>query len=352
MVNEDGQTVPVATTVRVKRKNEFNEEYEVEVNSDVESPETSDETGWPGGWLPNKNEREVGAYLMKIVDAAVTGHARNVLIAMGNPKDRNGFTTIERLADVYGRNAAHVAMLPMLFEWGKSNIQADWSEYKAKLIATQYLKLHPSNEATMVMAAQIGFQKYHHYHRLLDHLRIDVGENPKWEPFYKSVDRFIGDTHRTQFQHAIIKNENGLAAMSAAGVFETMHVNGVSNQFRSMNAIKKVEGTGKGKNAKSKGKAKNDKTNQSKPSTQNNSNASNSGKGKNNSNANKTQNNSNANNSNKKGAQRCAWCGDAGHKHYECKTKGNGKWDKKYCNKCKGVGHPHEVCATPTKNKK
>merc|ERR1711951_81464 len=73
--------------------------------------------------LKNKDVREVGAFLMKMIDAVVGGHAKEVLISMGNPGDRDGSTTINILADVYGRKGARVAVLPMLSAWSRNNIQ-------------------------------------------------------------------------------------------------------------------------------------------------------------------------------------------------------------------------------------
>ena len=86
------------------------------ITSEIEEPIDEDKPGsWPQGWLGNKDEREVGQYLLKVVEASICEHALQVIVAMGNPKDRNGFMAIERLADVYGRNAAHIALLPQLF---------------------------------------------------------------------------------------------------------------------------------------------------------------------------------------------------------------------------------------------
>ena len=59
----------------------------------------------------------------------------------------------------------------------------------------------------------------------------------------------------------------------------------------------------------------------------------------------------NKKNDSKAGKKQCAWCGDTSHKHFQCKTHGNGKWEGKHCNRCKGVGHPPEVCSTPPKKK-
>ena len=83
-----------------------------------------------GAFHENKDEREVGAYLLKMIEASIDGTALEVVVAMGNPKDRNGFLAIERLADVYGRKASHIAMMPQLFTWGTgNNLPHGWNNY-------------------------------------------------------------------------------------------------------------------------------------------------------------------------------------------------------------------------------
>ena len=98
--------------------------------SDIEEPIDEEKPGsWPKGWLPKKDEREVGKYFLKVVEASICDMALNVVIAMGNPKDRNGFMAIERLADVHGRNTAHIAMMPQLFTWGEGkNLLPVWNK--------------------------------------------------------------------------------------------------------------------------------------------------------------------------------------------------------------------------------
>ena len=52
--------------------------------------------------------------------------------------------------------------------------------------------------------------------------------------FKKAADEFIGDVHRYTFQQSMIKNENGVSVMSAAGILEkpTAHVWTVSDMFK------------------------------------------------------------------------------------------------------------------------
>ena len=231
-------------------------------------------------------------------------------------------------------------MLPILFEWGKSNIQADWSEYKTQLLTSQYLKLHPSNEQTMVMSATTGFLKYHHHNRLLDHLRVDVGENPTWEAFQKSVDKFIGDTHRSQFQQAIIRNDNGIASMSAACIgMEKIAINAVQNQFKALNpkAVAKTN-KGKGKNNSTQNKEKAKGSTDPKPKSK--------GKGKGTEKPTPSKKSEKSEKTGKEIAKKepCAWCSSEAHKTFQCVKRGDGKWENKQCNICKGFGHPRKAC--------
>ena len=97
----------------------------IDLASDIEEPIDEEKPGsWPKGWLPNKDKREVGQYFLIVVEASICGMALNVVMAMGNPKDRNVFMATERLADVYGRNAAHIAMMHQLFTWGDGKFAA------------------------------------------------------------------------------------------------------------------------------------------------------------------------------------------------------------------------------------
>ena len=336
---------------RTERRRTINEEgqpiqIEIVHDSDIEEPALHARPGtWPKGWIANKDEREVGQYLLKMVESAITGSAKDVVTQMGCPKDRNGFMALSRLAEVYGRNAAHIAMMPQLFHWGDRSLPEDWNAYKNLLDSAQYATLHSSNHGIMVHSALNGFQNYHHYHRLTDYIRVTVGDNAPWEKFKKCVDDFIGDTHRIQFQESMCKNENNVAIMSAAGISEKANnVCAIRSTFR---PLKKTEP--KGPQPFSKGNKKTDnRSNFNTVSTTASSDALASPK------AQKKQNKKGKGNpapEQKKGVKQCAWCGDTSHKHFQCKTHGNGKWDGKKCNRCNGVGHPPEVCSTPSKKK-
>ena len=80
--------------------------------------------------LENTNEHEVSHYLKLVIDAGCAGQAAEVIQSMGTYNDRTGFATIERLADVFGREAGHLTLLPTKFEWGTKNLFLDWSNYK------------------------------------------------------------------------------------------------------------------------------------------------------------------------------------------------------------------------------
>ena len=319
-------------TKRQARRNRYNaarnveELIEVEVNSDIEEPHPAVRQHWPAGWLQNINLREVGDFLMKIVDSAIVGAAKEVVIGMGNPRDRNGFSTITRLAEVYGRNSAHIAMLPQVFEWGTKSLPEDWNDYKSQINTTQYLRLHPGNEKAVVMGAWTGFLKYNNFNRLHDHLRVTCGENADWEPFSKAVNKFIGDIHRVNFHKAILTNENGIATMSAAGVLQNSKhfVGNVTNSFKPKGAPYAKKGAGRGKNKDS-------------------GNDHEVGKNK--------GNNKDLGPKEKKGSKKCAWCGDTSHQYFRCPNVDTKKWANKVCTRCKGTGHPSETCSTPAQSK-
>ena len=329
---------------------------EVELTSDIEEPIEECKPGsWPKGWLPNKDEREVAMYLLKVLEGAITGPALEVIVSMGNPKDRNGFMVLERLAEVYGRTAAHIAMMPQMFTWGQAETLAhDWVNYKMMLETSQYHKLHPGNDAIMVQSALAGFMKYQHYHRLHDHLRVQCGDDATWDVFRDHVDRFIGDVHKNAFQQSILKNERGVAVMTAANILSSpTGINHVHNSFRPIKPVKKidkmdVDSTGDGVK-----KPKNDQkiNNNKKLNVKTNSQTGTSSPSSANANGKWKKKEKTTPIENKKGARQCAWCGDTSHKYWNCTTYGNGKWKDRTCNRCEGRGHPSEACCNPPKSK-
>ena len=317
--------------IKVTRINDEGKEYEVDIDSDLEDEIPTDVPGFPKGWFVSEGEREVSQYIKNVLESAVCGAALEVILMQGLSRDRNGFDTIEKLAEVFGRNAAHIAMLPMQFEWGnpERTLAQDWTEYKLQLDGSEYLRLHSNNEPLMVNSAMTGFEKYQNSFRLIDHIRTSEGENASWVKFKKAVDRFLGDSHRYQFQRAIMNNDNGLAAMTTAAVTipeDGEYINYVHNQFKSKGSKKKGKGKGKNKN----------KPANKNPSTHPSDLAA------------KPKNEKNKNSVDKK----CAWCGDKSHFSHQCKSHGDGKWDEKQCNRCKGYGHPQAACINPAKKDK
>ena len=242
--------------------------------------------------------------------------------SIGTTRDRTGFETVERLADVYGRNAALIASIPQDFVWGNNSLVFDWNNYKHQIDTTEYVRLHPQNEPLVVHYATKGMKNYSNSYRLLDHIRVSIGEMPTWDEYKATVNKFLGDVHRSHFVDNVYSNHNGLQAMTAASVIETnnpeeLSINYVANQFRGH----KQKGKGKGKK-----EGNSDKSNQTmKP------------------------NPTSYDNQKKKGKKSCAWCGENSHQTDKCETFGHGKWDNKQCNRCKGYGHPQEMCVTPIK---
>ena len=302
-------------------------EYQAEISSDIELDPPEDQAGWPRAWCDTRQEREVSDFIKNIIDSSITGPALEVVVSMGMPRDRTGFDTVERLCQVYGRNAGHITCLPTNFNWGNGSLVNDWTNYRQQLDGAEYLRLHPNNEPMMVQCAMIGFGNYNNSYRILDHIRTNAGENPSWADFKNCVDRFLGDTFRSQFETAMYRNHNGLQAMTAAGIIEKSDldsdmVNLIPNQFKG----KKAKGKGKGKNTTTPFQPKTDNAKGS-PNLQ-------------------------SDNSKSKSVKKCAWCNNTSHPTYLCKNYGNGKWTDKKCNRCNGLGHPQEACINPPKKKK
>ena len=126
----------------VKRKNSAGVEEQFEITSDFECEKPAEATAWPKGWCDTPQEREVSNYIKNVIDAAIIGPAKEVVMNMGMSRDRTGFETVERLAEVYGRNAAHIVMMPYNFVWGKNSLIEDWSNYKHKIENTKLRKNH------------------------------------------------------------------------------------------------------------------------------------------------------------------------------------------------------------------
>ena len=333
--------------IKLPIKNDEGVIVEVEIWSDMELEPTADRgSGFPQGWLDSDAEREVSEYLKNIIESSLYGPALTVVTAMGLPRDRTGFSIVNRLADVYGRNSAMIAMLPHNFDWtAYKDLEYAWQAYENLLDSNQYIEIHPNMECMMAFIAVNGFSNFDHSYRVIDHIRSKLGDAPKWNEFKEQVNKFLGDTQRNQFQQSFFRNDNGLQAMTAAGVLEDCpQINAVRSQFQNKNLKK---GKGKG--------------NQKGQSNENNNQNKNQNSGNN---QNKYQNSGKNQNSKPKynaagkkpkftpGKTKCVWCDSVDHKDDDCKTKGNGKWDNRPCFGCGGVAHPIQKCPNPIKKKK
>ena len=137
----------------------------------------------------------------------------------------------------------------------------------------------------------------------------------------------------------MIKNENGVAVMSAAGILEKpTSISDVGDLFKPNGKVgngfqsHKLKPTIPEKEANKFTKVSNapqPASNQQMP----------------------TKQQSKEKQQNLKGAKQCAWCGDTSHKYFQCTTFGNGKWKDRVCNRCNGKGHPPETCSNPPKSK-
>ena len=188
----------------------------------------------------------------------------------------------------------------------------------------------------VVEAAKLGFEKYNDAHRILDYVRTQLGDNPRWVDFISYVDKFLGDIFRDQFERAVSENKIGTGALSTFGVIqnndEIDQINKVAYNFEFL-----PKDNNKGKGGKGKGKGK--KIN----------NYNNNDSGKNSKQQPKTKQ---VVSGDKKNTKVCAWCQSKDHPTYLCKSYGDGKWADKECNRCKGTGHPQEACVNPPKSKK
>ena len=59
------------------------------------------------------------------------------------------------------------------------------------------------------MYAKLGFKNHDDGTRLLDHIRVNLGEGHEygWTEFVNRVDQFLGDPHRTLFNELTLKDK-------------------------------------------------------------------------------------------------------------------------------------------------
>ena len=303
----------------------------IDVTSDIEESEVTEPGSLTEEQFENRDEGEVATYLHKIIKGSVTGSALDLVSSV----DENGFVAIQTLAEIFGRTASQIALIPHMFRWGQGETLAhDWTDYKLMLESSQYHKLHPSCDVFMVQSAMAGFTKYQHCEQLHDYVRVHCGEGPTWESFREHVDIFIGNIHKNAFQQLILEDKNGEITTTKSNFIISPKFLISSNPLR---AIKKSCLNESKKNKKLKEVSQNEKLS---PFSTKSEKSKSQKKGK------------TSRPVNKKGARQCAWCGDTSHKYWNCNTHGNGKWKNRQCNRCLGTGHPSEVCSNPRKEKK
>merc|ERR1711951_248240 len=100
------------------------------------------------GDLTTECENEVSHYLKLVIDAGCADQAAEVIQSMGPYNNRTGFATIERLADVFGRETGHLTLLPTNFGCGAKNLYLDWAAYKLMIQTPDYLGLHSGCETS------------------------------------------------------------------------------------------------------------------------------------------------------------------------------------------------------------
>ena len=105
--------------------------YTVHVNNQKHEVTSAPEfnTNYAGN-LDSEPEHEVSHYLKLVIGAGCAHQAAEVIQSMGPYNGRTGFATIERLADVFGREAGYLTLLPTKFGWGNKNLYLDWAAYK------------------------------------------------------------------------------------------------------------------------------------------------------------------------------------------------------------------------------
>ena len=311
-------------------------------------------------WEPCLPLRRIGEYIQNLLEASLTGQPLEVIQITHHERCRNGFVSLARLADVYGRGMEQDAMGPASFKWGSANLHKDWADYKILIEGSRYLAQYKGFDPIVCGAARRGFQRYNDHKRVLDHLRIATDENnPDWKTFRKAVDRFLGDSHRHEYNEAAIVNANGLMAMDTSAVMERAPLKvaqvkryvpfsplktpeTVSNHQNQDGGKSKKKGSGKGKGG---GKGSGGKNNGGK---NNNSGTPAKGKADNNNNKQKKKTDNNNNKKNDKSNEKkkaCAWCYKDDHKSHNCKDLvAKAKWKPHKCKKCQGTGHPPAVC--------
>ena len=174
-------------------------------------------------WEPCLPLRRIGEYLQNLLEASLMGQPLEVIQISNHERARNGFVSLQRLADVYGRGIEVDAMGPSQYLWGQqgSDLPRDWAGYKILIDGGGYLTQYPNFDAIVCGAARRGFTAYHDHKRLTDWLRTVANEfEPNWDHFRSCVDKFLGDYHRSEYNERALINANGLMAMDTSVIWE------------------------------------------------------------------------------------------------------------------------------------
>ena len=268
--------------------------------------------------------KDVSTILCEILLKSTKGPALEMLTEYIKERnnDRNGIDMLNRLIEVFGTSPIQVAMIPYLFDWTKFSLDKSWSEYKKCLNTENFFEIHPTLTSTAIAYAKLGFEKHEAGIRLLDYLRIALGEGSeyKWTEFEAHVNKYLGNVYRRNFERAMLENKasNKLLGIDASWKDETvMDICNIKNyrdkpdQFPGVEFLKKAI-----KIIKKEKKSSTKKTSKG-----------------------------------KKIPPVCGWCG-RNHPSYACLRKNVKKWENHYCTNCGGKGHPKTVCTSQQTEKK
>ena len=259
---------------------------------------------------------DISFFLQQEIRNSVKGFAKEVIDQFNIDHRSRGIDMLFRLLEVFETSPAQVALIPYLFEWGKEEIYKSWCEYKKALTEQNFFAVHPTMISTAILRAKFGFDKYEEGPRLLDYLRISLGDGHEyeWKSFEREVEKFLGDPYRRNFVKAVIDNDvsnqvNGLDAhwqqQPIEKVCQIKNYKSEPNVYPDLKFLKTAFKIIK----KQKDTIK--KTTKG-----------------------------------KKIPPVCGWCGQ-NHPYWLCHKKGGNKWEKHHCTNCGGKGHPKAVCTSP-----
>ena len=308
-------------------------------------------------WIPEYNLRVVAQWLQNFLEASTEGEAYQCVTRL-HDRDRNGFVSLDALADSFGRSQGELSMTHQQFQWGIDTLPTEWNAYKALIDGTGFLTQNPAFEQQVAQMARRGFKCYHNHQRLTDYIRTHVPiRDCKWDKLRTVVDTFIGDTLRQHYSDFCFENPQRAVPMDTSGVFTNEEINAVmkTTNSRLFKALPK----------KGAGPQQNDQYNKGAPQTKPKNSNSNAPKAKPNYGNNQAKQTGNGNNNGNKGNNgqpkqkpkkqkgppvTCGWCGDSSHFSHKCTKKNDPKWKSHTCTNCKGKGHPASVCVSPKSN--